>query len=157
MAGKQAKILSQREIAQVLHHIKGTRYHLRDQVMFLLSIKAGLRAKEISFLTWGMVTDSSGRVGESLHLPDNSSKGKSGRTIPLNKQLKEALCGLYNFYPQIPGHDQYVIFSERGTKMIPCNVSHWFKKVYNALRLEGCSSHSGRPLSASMNETRNQI
>ena len=144
MAGKQAKILSQREIGQVLHHIKRTRYPLRGQVMFLLSIKAGLRAKEISHLTWGMVTDASGRVGEALHLPDNSSKGKSGRTIPLNKQLREALCDLYNSYPQKPGHDKYIIFSERGTKMIPCNVSHWFKKVFKALRLEGCSSHSGR-------------
>jgi integrase/recombinase XerC len=144
MAGKQAKILSQREIAQILHHIKGTRYPLRDQVMFLLSIKAGLRAKEVSFLTWGMVTDASRRVGEALHLPDNSSKGKSGRTIPLNKQLKEALYDLYHSYPQLPDHDQYVVFSERGTKMIPCNVSHWFKKVFKALRLEGCSSHSGR-------------
>lgn len=28
--------------------------------------------------------------------------------------------------------------------MIPCNVSHWFKKIFKALRLEGCSSHSGR-------------
>lgn len=144
MTGKQAKILSSREVAQVLDHIKGNRYPLRDQVMFLLSVKSGLRAKEISLLTWSMVTDASGRIGESLHLPDNSSKGKSGRAIPLNKQLKEALCGLYNSYPQIPGHDQYIIFSERGTNMIPCNISHWFKKIFKALRLEGCSSHSGR-------------
>ena len=144
MAGKQAKILSQREIAQVLDHIKGTRYAMRDQVMFLLSIKAGLRAKEISSLTWGMVTDASGRVGDTLQLPDNSSKGKSGRTIPLNKQLKEALRDLYHSYPQAPDHDQHIVFSERGTKMIPCNISHWFKKVFKALRLEGCSSHSGR-------------
>ena len=144
MAGKQAKILSHREIAQILHHIKRTRYPERNEVMFLLSVKAGLRAKEISHLTWGMVTDASGRVGDTLQLPDNSSKGKSGRTIPLNKQLKEALCGLYNSYSQIPAHDQYIIFSERGTKMIPCNISHWFKKIYKALRLEGCSSHSGR-------------
>ena len=144
MAGKQAKILSSREVAQVLDHIKGSRYPLRDRVMFLLSVKSGLRAKEISLLTWSMVTDASGMVGESLHLPDNSSKGKSGRTVPLNKQLKEALCDLYNSCHQIPGHDQYVICSERGTKMIPCNISHWFKKVFKALRLEGCSSHSGR-------------
>lgn len=144
MAGKQAKILSQREISQLLHHIKGTRYPLRDQVMFLFSIKAGLRAKEISFLTWGMVTDASGRVGDALHLPDNSSKGKSGRTVPLNKQLKEALCDLYHSHARVPSYDQYIVFSERGTKMIPCNVSHWFKKVFKALRLEGCSSHSGR-------------
>jgi integrase/recombinase XerD len=45
---------------------------------------------------------------------------------------------------QTPDHNQYVVFSERGTKKIPCNVSHWFKKVFKILRLEGCSSHSGR-------------
>jgi integrase/recombinase XerC len=144
MAGKQAKIFSNREILQVLNHLKGTRYPLRDEVMFLLSIKAGLRAKEISCLTWGMVTDASGRVGGSLHLPDISSKGKSGRTIPLNQQLKQSLINLYHSYPDIPAQDQYIIFSERGAKMVPCNISHWFKKVFKALRLEGCSSHSGR-------------
>lgn len=144
MAGKQAKIFCSREILQVLNHLKGTRYPLRDEVMFLLSIKAGLRAKEISFLTWGMITDASGRVGSSLHLPDNSSKGKSGRTIPLNQQLKQSLINLYHSYSEEPAQDHYVIFSERGTKMIPCNISHWFKKVFKALRLEGCSSHSGR-------------
>jgi integrase len=144
MAGKQAKIFSNREILQILNYLKGTRYPLRDEVMFLLSIKAGLRAKEISLLTWGMVTDASGMVGKSLQLPDNSSKGKSGRTIPLNQQLKQSLITLYDSYPDEPTQDQHVIFSERGTKMIPCNISHWFKKVFKALRLEGCSSHSGR-------------
>lgn len=144
MAGKQAKIFSNREILQVLNHLKGTRYPLRDEVMFLLSIKAGLRAKEISLLTWGMVTNASAKIADSLHLPDNSSKGKSGRTIPLNQQLKQSLANLYHSYPDEPTQDQHVIFSERGTKMIPCNISHWFKKVFNSLRLEGCSSHSGR-------------
>lgn len=144
MAIKQAKIMSNREIGQVLHHINGTRYPLRDQAMFLLSVKAGLSAKEISFLTWGMVTDTSGMIGDVLQLPDNISKGKPGRMIPLNNQLKQALNNLYRFHPQNPDQDQYVIFSERGTKMIPCNVSHWFKKVFKVLRLEGYSSHSGR-------------
>jgi hypothetical protein len=98
--------------------------------MFLLFIKAGLRAKEISLLTRGMVTDASGRVEDTLHLPDNSAKGKTGGTIPLNKQLREAIYYLYNSCPQNPGHDQYIVFSERGEKMISCNISHWFKKVY---------------------------
>ena len=28
--------------------------------------------------------------------------------------------------------------------MLPCNISHWFKNIFTALRLEGCSSYSGR-------------
>ena len=111
-------------------------------VMFLLSVKAGLRAKEISQITWSMITDASGLLGNHLHLPDGSSKGKSGRSIPLNQLLKQSLIYLYEH--DSPTLDQYVIRSERGEKLLPCNVSHWFKDVFKALRLDGCSSHSGR-------------
>jgi hypothetical protein len=47
-----------------------TRYPARDCVMFLLSMKAGLRAKEMAVLTWAMVTDASGQVAEVLHVPN---------------------------------------------------------------------------------------
>jgi integrase len=93
MAGKQAKILSKKEIGQVLAHIEKNRYPLRDKTMFLLSIKAGLRAKEISNLCWSMVTNASGHISDAIHLPDKSSKGKSGRVIPLNSELRAALNG----------------------------------------------------------------
>ena len=142
MAGKQAKILSPREISQVLTYLKESRYPLRNKVMFLLSVKAGLRAKEISNLTWSMVTNASGCIHDVLHLPDQSSKGKSGRVVPLNSELKQALVDLYSDLK--PSSDAPIVFSERGTKMLPCNISHWFKNVFKALRLDGCSSHSGR-------------
>lgn len=144
MAGKQAKILSKKEISQVLDHVKNNRYPHRDKVMFLLSVKAGLRAKEISNLCWSMITDASGNIAHTIHLPDNSSKGKSGRTIPLNSELKESLEALFQNLSPSPTLDNFVISSERGTKLLPCNVSHWFRLAYKSLRLDGCSSHSGR-------------
>ena len=142
MAGKQAKVLSTREITQVLTHIKGTRYPQRNEVMFLLSVKAGLRAKEISNVTWAMVTDASGQVSDALRLPDNSSKGKSGRVIPLNAQLRKALVNLHQMVAPEP--ERYVITSERGVKMLPGAITVWFWEVFKVLRLDGCSSHSGR-------------
>jgi integrase/recombinase XerC len=142
MAGKQAKVLSPREVGQMLTYIKSTRYPQRNEVMLLLSVKAGLRAKEISNVTWAMVTDASGQVCDMLCLPDNSSKGKSGRVIPLNAQLKEALAKLHQTVSPTPGH--YVITSERGVKMLPCAIAIWFASVFKDLRLDGCSSHSGR-------------
>ncbi|OJX10426.1 MAG: integrase [Caedibacter sp. 37-49] len=142
MIGKQAKVLSGREITQVLSQIKLSRYPERNEVMVLLSLKAGLRAKEISLITWSMVTDASGEIGEVLHLPHQSSKGKSGRIIPLNKELKRALTTLYELVS--PESHHHVITSERGERMLPCNISHWFKNMFKILRLEGCSSHSGR-------------
>ena len=57
----------------------------------LLSIKAGLRAKEIANLTWAMVTDAEGQLSTAIHLRNVASKGKSGRIIPLNKELRAAL------------------------------------------------------------------
>ncbi|QGP57002.1 hypothetical protein PsalMR5_04519 (plasmid) [Piscirickettsia salmonis] len=48
---KQAKILSERQEKAVLSSLQSTTYPIRNTVMFLLSIKAGLRAKEIAALT----------------------------------------------------------------------------------------------------------
>ena len=51
--GKQAKILTDKQVRAVLAELDTRRYPIRDRVMFLLSIKAGLRAKEIASITWG--------------------------------------------------------------------------------------------------------
>ena len=57
MQGKQAKIVSPIQERALLGYLATTRYPARDQVLFLLSMKAGLRAKEMASLTWAMVTD----------------------------------------------------------------------------------------------------
>jgi hypothetical protein len=69
--GKQAKTLSK---GQVLGYLAKTRWPTRNRVIFLLSVKAGLRAKEIACLTWRMVTDARGQVGLAIHLEDTASK-----------------------------------------------------------------------------------
>jgi len=51
MQGKQAKIISPTQEGAMLGSLAATRYPVRAQVMFLLSIKAGLRAKEMASLT----------------------------------------------------------------------------------------------------------
>ncbi len=64
--GKRAKILNSKQENVVLKHLETTRYPERDRVLFLLSIKAGLRAAEIAALTWAMVTDASGQIDDSI-------------------------------------------------------------------------------------------
>ena len=46
--GKQAKIISDKQVRAVLAELATRRYPLRDRVMFLLSMKAGMRAVEIA-------------------------------------------------------------------------------------------------------------
>jgi integrase len=95
MQGKQAKIVSPIQERAILGYLVTTRYPARDRVMFLLSMKAGLRAKEMASLTWAMVTDAQGQVAEVLHVPNRASKGKTGgRTIPLHPDLQAALVTL---------------------------------------------------------------
>src|SRR5438874_8623796 len=89
MQGKPAKMVSPSQERAILGYLATTRYPARDRVMFLLSIKAGLRAKEMASLTWAMVTNATGQVTEVLHVPNRASKGKTGgRTIPLHPDLQ---------------------------------------------------------------------
>ena len=145
--GKQAKILSPKQEAAVIRHLDTTRYPERNLAMFLLSVKAGMRAKEIASLTWSMVTDANGEVADELGLTNAASKGKGGgRTIPINEKLKAALIALYNSNQTKPtAPHKPVICSERGWgRMSAASVTVWFHRLYNDLGLIGCSSHSGR-------------
>jgi integrase len=91
--GKQAKILTDRPISLVLD--SRSRYPIRDRVMVLLSITAGLRAKEIASLTWSMVTDAEGNVSDVIAVTNGASKGKrGGRGVPMCNDLIEALRDL---------------------------------------------------------------
>ncbi len=50
----QAKILTPKQKTTILTSLQTTRYTERDRAMFLLSIKAGLRAQEIASVTWSV-------------------------------------------------------------------------------------------------------
>jgi integrase/recombinase XerD len=145
MQGKQAKIISPTQERAILGYLETTRYPHRDRVMFLLSMKAGLRAKEIASLTWAMVTDAAGQVAETIHLENRASKGKTGgRTIPLHPDLQDALTALQTVRGDAPRLEQAVLFSERGGGLSPATVRLWFHRLYTSLHMDGCSSHSGR-------------
>ncbi len=116
--GKQAKILTDAQVRAALAACDAHRYPLRDRTMILLSVRAGLRAKEIACLKWGMVTDAEGQVGDALHLDNKSSKGRNGgRTVPLHAELRVALVALKE--TRNVDADDRVIFSERTIGMSP--------------------------------------
>lgn len=61
--GKQAKPLTKGPIDAMVSYLAKTRHPTRNRLIFLLSIRVGLRAREIALLTWSMVTDAEGKVG----------------------------------------------------------------------------------------------
>jgi integrase len=140
MLGKQAKVLSDDNVADLLLFAETTRQPLRNKVIVLLSAKAGLRAGEIAHLTWDMVTDPSGAVGGVLELPDHAAKKGSGRVMPLHQELRSALTELR----ALARTSGPVVVSERGGPMTPVSIVIWFANAYRMIGLDGCSSHSGR-------------
>ena len=91
MSGRQAKVLSDQQIEDLLVYTSTTRNPERNRVIVLLSIKAGLRAGEIAKLTWDMVLGPTGAVGSVIELQDHAAKKNSGRLIPLHPDLRTAL------------------------------------------------------------------
>lgn len=145
--GKQAKVLTRQQVDVMLSHIGNGRNGLRNQVIFFLSVRAGLRAKEIANLKWSMVLGSDGEVGDYIHLTDEAAKGKSGRIVPINKALKAALERLFdqdNDNPMFFTGDDFVIQTERATHTSAQAIVNLFHKWYRNLGFVGCSSHSGR-------------
>ena len=145
--GKQAKILTKKKIDQLIWYVGTLRQPLRNEVIVLLSVRAGLRAKEIAGLTWSMITDADGDIGSSIHLTDHASKGRSGRVIPLNMQLRLKLADLLEHERKHHHFDiatSHVIRTERSDKTSPQAVVNMFAQWYADIGLTGCSSHSGR-------------
>jgi integrase len=140
MAGKQAKILHDQQINDLLVFASATRNPLRNKLIVLLSAKAGLRAGEIAGLSWDMVLDPSGEVGQIIELHDRVAKKNSGRRIPLHPSLQSALTA----WRLLVGSVGPVILSERGEAMSAVSIVNWFALAYRAVGLAGCSSHSGR-------------
>ena len=139
--GKQAKTLNKAQIEMISTYLRSKRNGLRNQTIFLLSVRAGLRAKEIAGLTWEMVLTPSGEISECIHLTNSASKGKSGgRIIPMHDSIRSNLEALID--QLVP--EGAVIRSERSNSVAPQMIVNLFRGWYFELGLAGCSSHSGR-------------
>lgn len=142
--GKQAKTLSKGQIDAVLGYLTKTRHPIRNRAVFFLSIRAGLRAKEVANLKWSMVTDPEGNLDTAVRLENAASKGRrGGRVIPMSSDLRDALRTLQCERKGALASD-YIIRTERGPKTTPQVIVNLFSRWYSELGFNGCSSHSGR-------------
>jgi len=139
---RQAKVLSEVQIRAMLAAVATRRTADRDNAMVLLSVRAGLRSKEIASLTWSMLCDAEGRLTDTLALPNNASKGhRGGREVPLHPELVRALARLHGTGKP---SDARLILNTRGQPLGANGVAQWFVRLYRGLGFTGCSSHSGR-------------
>ena len=143
--GKQAKTITKTQEKLILKHLESSRYPERDKVAFLLSVKAGLRVGEIAALTWSSVTDGEGNITDEINITNQISKGKrSGRSVPMNKELQRALIALQANRGSFATPESKIIYSERGGGFSANSLAQWFSRKYRKIGFEGVSSHSGR-------------
>ncbi len=141
MSGKQAKVLTDKQIKAVLGALAGSRNALRNKVMFLLSLH-GLRATEVADIEVSMITDSTGQLSDRITLEDKASKGKSGRVVYMSQLLRETLA-VY-LAERRSSTSKYLIITERSEKFSSNAVAVFFHRLYKQLGFNGMSSHSGR-------------
>lgn len=142
MLKRQAKILNVAQVHALLHHVSRSQQPIRNRVIVLLSVRAGLRAKEIAGLTWSMVCDCEAHIDDVIRLTDSAAKGKSGGVLPLSRELKAALTVLAEAM-NVQLADR-VIRTKRSPATSAQVIVNLFQEWYRSLGFDGCSSHSGR-------------
>lgn len=140
---KQAKVLTKHQQSAVMSFLDTTRHPMRNKLIFMLSVRAGLRAKEIASITWSMVTDAQGNVVDRINLQNSASKGSSGGVIWLNEELKQMLVD-YRQECKFAHSSDRIIKTERGGDTTAQVIVNMFQSWYQKLGYYGCSSHSGR-------------
>lgn len=145
MAIKRAKVLSDKQFSEVMGALSKGLHPERDQTMFALSYKCGLRAKEIAGLNWFDVTNSKGKilkVGSMIHLPENITKGRKSNTkIVMHKLVRSCLKELRKSRKGKP-----IMYASRNPsdRMTTNSLTVYMHNTYSKLGFEGASSHSGR-------------
>lgn len=149
--GKQAKTLTAAQVQAMLRHLEAGRNADRNKVIFLMTVKAGLRAKEVAELRWSSVLNSQGEIADHIELTDRTSKGRSGRIIPMNRDLRKALEAWHSISstkrqkrdaPPLP--ERAIICTERSDSTPAQVIVNMFHRWYRDLGFVGASSHSGR-------------
>lgn len=141
---RRARVLDDDHVDRVIKHIRATSNSpVSDELKVLLSVYAGLRACEIAAMTLDCVVDADGRIGKTIVISRHAAKGGCERIIPMHPQIRDALIRFRKAHPEI----RFLSFSARRgyvRPQKPSAIATWFRRLYEQVGLQGCSSHSGR-------------
>lgn len=140
----KASTLNSTEHTQFLQFLSNTRHSLRNQAIYLLSVRAGLRVQSIAGLLLNDVIDSSGNLKEVVNLHSSIVKGGKNYTVYLSHpELREALTK-YTSDRKAPKQVPNLFVSQKGRAFTPNSLSHTLLSLYREAGFDNGSSHSGR-------------
>ena len=140
----KASVLNSTEHTQFLKFLSNTRHSLRNQAIYLLSVRAGLRVQSIAGLLLNDVIDTSGNLREVVNLHSSIVKGGKNYTVYLtHPELREALTK-YIFDRKSPKQVPNLFINQQRRAFTPNSLSHTLLKLYRDAGFDNGSSHSGR-------------
>jgi len=139
---KQAQVLSERDVKQMLSQIARSAYPARNRCMFLLALYSGMRVGELAALNVGDVVDAKGKVRDQIMLKPHQTKGRHARTVLLNS-LAQAEIERYMRGRDAEAHEP-LFKSKVGKRFSSNSLVQVFGRLYDSCGLEAASSHSMR-------------
>lgn len=147
---KQGKssILTEAEFKRVIQFQQGTKHGRRNIALLLFSFLLGLRSKEMAGLSVKDVMFPDDKLKEEILLTREMTKGSKQRTVFLtNPKVISALTEYLSERKETDEHfdsEAPLFRSQKNLRFTPQTLSMLFRKMYDAVGLTGCSSHSGR-------------
>jgi len=140
----KASILDQDQHQAFLQFLANQRHTRRNQAIYLLSYRAGLRVQSIAGLLLNDVLDLSGNLKEVVELrPEIVKKRKNYAIYLTHPELREALTAYLSERPKMAKVDN-VFISQRGRAFTPNSLTHTLLSLYRKAGFDNASSHSGR-------------
>jgi len=143
--GKQAKVLSAKDVKRVLQFISINNHAARNRAIFMSSLLGGMRACEISALQVIDAIDSDGNVRNQIYLSPLATKGNKGRYVYVSSKLKQEIQRYIAAVPPKHTHNK-LFYSQKGAieGFSPNTIAQLFGQIFTAAGIDDASSHSGR-------------
>ena len=141
---KQARVLNDKELRAVLNSTKLTRYQHRNRLMVMLSYCAGLRACEIASLRIGDVIGSDGEAKHTILLERWQTKGTQRQQAVVSEKLRKEITQYVREHSAKAPVDAPLLASQKGGAFTSQTIQQVFRHLYEQVRMDGASSHSGR-------------
>jgi integrase/recombinase XerD len=141
---KQAPVLSEQDMKRMLKRCGPGVLGPRNRCMMMLSWLGGMRVGEIAALTVGDVLGPEGQVRDEIQLKPEQTKGRYGRRVLINQQLKAEISTYLRSLNRSPNPALALIPSKSGRHFSANGLCHRFLELYDQAGLDLATSHSGR-------------
>lgn len=141
---KQAPVLTDKDMKQLLGYLASTGYHPRNRCMLMLSWLTGMRVGELASLKMGDVIGPAGDIRREIQLKACQTKGDEGRTVLLNAEARKELANFVKNRTEKKNPEAPLFATKTGKHFSANGLCQRFIQLYKGAGLDRATSHAGR-------------